>query len=74
MKTRYDKGVHEVVVKEGDQVYLWNNKRTKGLSPKLQNRWEGPFRVVRAINDRLVELLKGRRKFVVHRSLLKLVF
>ena len=73
MKTRYDKGVHQVVVREGDQVYLWNNKRTKGLSPKLQNRWEGPFRVVRAINDRLVELLKGRRKFVVHRSLLKLV-
>ncbi|GFY12054.1 kinectin [Trichonephila clavipes] len=38
-KTRYDATGHDF--HEGDKVWLWNPKRHKGLSPKLQTNWEG---------------------------------
>ncbi|GFT01993.1 retrovirus-related Pol polyprotein from transposon 412 [Trichonephila clavipes] len=36
MKTRYDSRATEHDFHEGDKVWLWNPKRRKGLSPKLQ--------------------------------------
>ncbi|GFY02228.1 retrovirus-related Pol polyprotein from transposon 412 [Trichonephila clavipes] len=41
MKTRYDTRATGHGFPEGDEVWLWNPKRPKGLSPKLQTNWEG---------------------------------
>ncbi|GBM16983.1 hypothetical protein AVEN_133265-1 [Araneus ventricosus] len=36
IKTRYDSGATDHHFKDGDQVWMYNPKRRKGLSPKLQ--------------------------------------
>ncbi|GFV20569.1 retrovirus-related Pol polyprotein from transposon 412 [Trichonephila clavipes] len=46
MKTRYDARATGHDFHEGDKVWLWNPKRGKGLSPKLQTNWEGPYTVL----------------------------
>ncbi|GFY24490.1 retrovirus-related Pol polyprotein from transposon 412 [Trichonephila clavipes] len=43
MKTRYDARATGHDLHESDRVWLWNPKRRKGLSPKLQTNWEGPY-------------------------------
>ncbi|GFT65706.1 retrovirus-related Pol polyprotein from transposon 412 [Trichonephila clavipes] len=47
MKTRYDARAIEHDFHEGDKVWLWNSKRGKGLSPKLQTNWENPYTVLK---------------------------
>ncbi|GBL83033.1 hypothetical protein AVEN_165268-1 [Araneus ventricosus] len=51
MKTRYDSGATGHHFKEGDQVWMYNPKRQRGLSPKLQQNWEGPYTIVKKLND-----------------------
>ena len=41
MKTRCDIRSNSVGFQEGDQVRLFNLKRRRGHSPKLQSNWEG---------------------------------
>uniref|UniRef100_T1H2I0 Uncharacterized protein n=1 Tax=Megaselia scalaris TaxID=36166 RepID=T1H2I0_MEGSC len=36
---------------EGDLVILYNPKRKKGLCPKVQRNWKGPYKVLKRIND-----------------------
>ena len=43
MKTRYDIRSNSVGFQKGDQVWLFNTKRRRGRSPKLQSNWEGPY-------------------------------
>ena len=68
MKTRYDSLCNSVGFQVGDQVWLYNPKRRKGRSPKLQQDWEGPYNVITKINDVVYRIQKGPRgKFkVVH--------
>ncbi|GFW41769.1 integrase catalytic domain-containing protein [Trichonephila clavipes] len=40
MKTRYDARATGHDFHEGDKVWLWNLKRCKGFSPRLQTNWE----------------------------------
>ncbi|GFU49591.1 kinectin [Trichonephila clavipes] len=40
METRYDARATGHEFQEDDKVWLWNPKRRKGLSPKLQTNWE----------------------------------
>ncbi|GFX84860.1 retrovirus-related Pol polyprotein from transposon 412 [Trichonephila clavipes] len=47
MKTRYDARATGHDFHEGDKVWLWNPKRRKGLSPKLQTNLEGPYTVLK---------------------------
>ncbi|GFT31063.1 retrovirus-related Pol polyprotein from transposon 412 [Trichonephila clavipes] len=47
MKTRYDARATGLNFHEGDKVWLWNPKQRKGLSPKLQTNWEGPYAVLK---------------------------
>ncbi|GBN96243.1 hypothetical protein AVEN_242119-1 [Araneus ventricosus] len=47
MKTRYDSRATDHQFKEGDLVWTYNPKRRRGLSPKLQQNWEGPYTVVK---------------------------
>ncbi|GBM64621.1 hypothetical protein AVEN_91694-1 [Araneus ventricosus] len=51
MQTRYDSGPTDHHFKEGDQVWMYNPKRRRGLSPKLQQNWEGPYTIVKKLND-----------------------
>lgn len=51
MKARYDYAANCEGFEEGELVMLYNPKRRKGLSPKLQTCWEGPYKVVKRIND-----------------------
>ncbi|GBM86428.1 Transposon Ty3-I Gag-Pol polyprotein [Araneus ventricosus] len=51
MKTRYDSRATHHHFKEGDLVWMYNPKRRRGLSPKLQQNWEGPYTVVKKLND-----------------------
>ncbi|GBM31049.1 hypothetical protein AVEN_120255-1 [Araneus ventricosus] len=51
MKIRYDFRATDHHFKEGDLVWMYNQKRRRGLSPKLQQNWEGPYTVVKKLND-----------------------
>ncbi|GBM27384.1 hypothetical protein AVEN_250418-1 [Araneus ventricosus] len=51
MKIRYDCRATDHHFKEGDLVWMYNPKRRRGLSPKLQQNWEGPYTVVKKLND-----------------------
>ncbi|GFY20462.1 kinectin [Trichonephila clavipes] len=51
MKTRCDARSTEHDFHEGDKVWIWNTKRRKGLSPKLQTHWEGPYTVLKILID-----------------------
>ncbi|UYV84785.1 K02A2.6-like [Cordylochernes scorpioides] len=51
MKVRYDTHACGNDLQEGGLVWLYNPKRKKGLSPKLQKSWEGLFRIVKKLND-----------------------
>ncbi|GBN65283.1 hypothetical protein AVEN_233733-1 [Araneus ventricosus] len=51
IKTRYDFRATDHHFKEGDLVWMYNPKRRRGLSPKLQQNWEGPYNVVKILND-----------------------
>ncbi|GFU88402.1 retrovirus-related Pol polyprotein from transposon 412 [Trichonephila clavipes] len=47
MKTPYDARATGHDFHEGDKVWLWNPKRRKGFSPKLQINWEGQYTVLK---------------------------
>ena len=68
MKTRYDIRSNIVGFQEADQVWLFNPKRRRGRSPKLQSNWEEPYTVKKRINDVVYRIQQeAQRKFkVVH--------
>ncbi|GBN14851.1 hypothetical protein AVEN_165667-1 [Araneus ventricosus] len=68
MKTRYDSGATDHHFKEGDQVWLYNPKRRRGLSPKLQQNWEGPYTIVKKLNDVIyrVQRSSNAKSKVIH--------
>ena len=51
MKDRFDQAANSKGFEEGDLVLLYNPLRKKGLSPKLQTAWEGPYMVMKRLND-----------------------
>ncbi|GBN95540.1 hypothetical protein AVEN_195753-1 [Araneus ventricosus] len=51
MKSRYDSRTTYNYFKKGDLVWMYNPKRRRGLSPKLQQNWEIPYTVVKKLND-----------------------
>ncbi|GFW03767.1 kinectin [Trichonephila clavipes] len=58
MNTRYARATgHDF--HEGDNVWLCNPKRRKELSPKLQTNWEGPYTVLKRLNDVVVRIEKS---------------
>ena len=64
MKTRYDIRSNTVGFQEGDQVWLFNPKRRRGRSHKLQSNWEGSYTVKKRINDVVYRIQqKQQRKF-----------
>lgn len=67
MKTRYDRNANVGNFQEGNQVWLYNPKRRKGRCPKLQRDWEGPYQIIKKINDVICRIkLTERRSRVIH--------
>ena len=68
MKRQYDRRTRTASFVEGDQVWLHNPCRRKGLSPKLQSPWEGPYTVVEKITEVTFRIRGGvrARPKVVH--------
>ncbi|GFX57706.1 retrovirus-related Pol polyprotein from transposon 412 [Trichonephila clavipes] len=50
IKIRYNARANGHDFHEGDKVWLWNPKRRKALSPKLQTNWEGFYTVLKRLN------------------------
>ena len=68
MSKCYDRTVKEEELHPGSMVWLYNPVRKKGFSPKLQSFWQGPYSVVRVVNDQLCEVqVKGKKK-IIHRK------
>ncbi|GFV86652.1 acylamino-acid-releasing enzyme [Trichonephila clavipes] len=59
MKTQYDARATGHNFHEGNKVWLWYLKHHKGLSPKLQINWEGPYKVLKRLNDVVVRIQKS---------------
>ncbi|XP_037944217.1 uncharacterized protein K02A2.6-like [Teleopsis dalmanni] len=51
MKDRFDRAANSEGFEEGDLVLLYNPQRKKGLSTKLQTSWEGPYMIMKRLND-----------------------
>lgn len=59
MKARYDSKANIEGFQKGELVLLYNPQRKKGLSPKLQTHWEGPYTIIKRINDVVYRIRKS---------------
>ncbi|UYV60362.1 hypothetical protein LAZ67_1000951 [Cordylochernes scorpioides] len=68
MKYRYNVKTSHKTFKEGEMVWLHNPQRKKGLSPKLQYQWEGPYKIIKCLNDVIYRIQKTQtsKPKVVH--------
>lgn len=73
MKENYDNRMHFNKYEKGDAVWLHRLARKKGISPKLQRSWQGPFLVTHRLNDVLYRIQETQRSKpkVVHSNRLK---
>jgi hypothetical protein len=68
MKHRHDGTDRVEKISVDDLVWLLDPWMKKGLSPKLQSNWTGPFTVEEVINDQLCRVRVGRKSKLFHRS------
>jgi hypothetical protein len=68
MKARYDGNVRVDRLAIGDKVWLFAPVKKRGLSPKLQSSWTGPFMVEKIFNDQLCQIKVRQKSRVVHRN------
>jgi len=61
VKTLYDRKARRIVFENGHRVWLFNPRRDKGKAPKLQSNWEGPYEVVKRLNDVVYCIRKSSR-------------
>lgn len=62
MKSWYDSRARPISFAQGEKVWLYNPRRTKGKCPKLQFDWEGPYEVVERLNDLVYRIVRSPRK------------
>ena len=72
-KTQYDLHIFKNKYTVGTPVWLNVKIRKKGLSPKLQDRWEGPYLIIGVLSGLLYTVHKGAgaKNKVVHHDRLK---
>ena len=70
MKNYYDLRADDVTFAEGDAVWLHNPRKKVGHSPKLMRSWEGPYTIIKVINDVVcrIKLTTRSKAKVVHRN------
>jgi transposase InsO family protein len=73
-KSRYDDAVREKQFEVGQWVWYYYPRRKKGLSPKWQNWYVGPYLIVRFIDTHnvVIQRTKKAKPIVVHRDKIKL--
>ena len=59
MKTRYDTKATRHEFQQGGKVWLRNPVWQKGLFPKLQSYWDGPYTVLKRLNGIVVRIRKS---------------
>ena len=62
MRKRYDVDSSACIFKEGDQVWLYNPRKKKGRSVKFMRPWEGPYIVIKRLNDLVYRIQQGRNR------------
>ena len=72
-KRLYDSRISKQKYNVGDAVWLRMYIKPKGLSKKLQLRWDGPFKIVSKLSDLTFKIQKGPRALckIVHFNRLK---
>ena len=72
-KKTYDRKAEGSSFRIGDFVWLHNTAKTKGVSPKLQQRWHGPYLIIDKLSDVTcrIQERKNAKKRVVHVDRLK---
>jgi hypothetical protein len=71
-KRYYDIGTSKPKFAVGDQVWLFTPRRKKGLSPKLQKYWQGPFKVITKLSEVVYRVKRDQHApMVVHANRLK---
>ena len=60
-KMNYDKRLSSNPYQVGDSVWLLNNRRKKGKSPKLTCPWGGPYLVISVLSDVVYRIQKSPR-------------
>jgi transposase InsO family protein len=70
MEARYNTDSNAGTLEEGSLVWLFNPRKKKGRSPKLARPWEGPYIVVKRINDLVYRIRRNplSKPKVVHRN------
>jgi len=74
VKVQYDRKARQVLLEEGQKVWLYNPRKFRGRGSKLQENWEGPFTVIKKLSDVVYCIQKTlrHRKKVVHSDRLAL--
>ena len=75
-KRQYDTRVHSRQYRVGDAVWIFNPLRRKGLSPKLQPHWIGPYIIREVYTDLIYKIARqnGSKEIVIHHDRLKPYF
>ena len=69
-KRNYDQRVKQDKIMKGEFVWLYTPRRKKGLSPKLQRIWSGPYLVTSVLDDCVFRIQRSPRckPLIVHRD------
>ena len=59
MKARYDRAANTEWFHERQLVLLYNPQWKKGLSPKLQTSWDGPYKIIKRLNGVVYRIQKA---------------
>ena len=59
LKERYDRAANTEGFHEWHLVLLYNPQRKKGLSSKLQISWDGPYKIIKRLNDVVYTIQKA---------------
>ena len=72
-KEQYDSKVKRCEFVPGQLVWYFYPRRKQGLSPKWQNYYTGPYRIVRVLDSHTVVIQRNKKSkcIVVHRDKLK---
>jgi len=61
IKTRYDQKARKIQFDVGQKVWCYNPRRKKGRAPNLHSSWEGPYFIIRKLNDVVYCICKSNR-------------
>ena len=72
-KRTYDRKTERVCLQVGSFVWYFNPAKTKGLSPKLQRKWKGPYLITHKLSDVIYRIQRKPRgkMMVIHCDRLK---